>query len=144
MTPWPVQSSMLIKKMSARMDSLHELLAFLTGLAEEKGFSKDTQNRIALVAEEALVNVFSHAYTDGAGEVELRCEAPHDPALTVEIRDMGLSFNPLERIMPDVEVSLDDRRVGGMGVLLIRRMADAVAYRREESTNVLTLTFINR
>jgi anti-sigma regulatory factor (Ser/Thr protein kinase) len=135
---------MLIKKMSARMDSLHELLTFLMDLAEKKGFSKDTQNRIALTAEEALVNVFAHAYKNGSGEVELRCPALDDPLLTFEIRDAGVSFNPLERFEPDVKAGLAERRVGGMGVLLIRRMADAVAYRREGNINILTLTFANR
>jgi anti-sigma regulatory factor (Ser/Thr protein kinase) len=135
---------MLIKKMSARIDSLHELLAFLANLAKKNGFSKDTQNRIELVAEEVLVNVFSHAYKDASGEVEVRCFDPDGSSLTFEIRDAGVSFNPLERIEPDVKAGLDERRVGGMGVLLIRRMADAVAYRREGNTNILTLTFANR
>ena len=135
---------MLIKKMSARMDSLHELLAFLMNLAEKNGFSEDTQNRIALAAEEALVNVFSHAYRDASGDVEVRCFPPDGSSLTFEIRDAGVSFNPLERSEPDIKAGLDERRVGGMGVLIVRRMADVVAYRRESDNNILTLTFTNR
>jgi serine/threonine-protein kinase RsbW len=135
---------MLIKKMPARVENLHELLAFITARAGKKGFSKDTLNRIELVAEEALFNVFAHAYKQSAGDVEVRYPAPDDPALTIEIRDMGVAFNPFERTEPDLQADLAGRKIGGMGVFLIRKMTDQVTYRREGESNILTLTFLNR
>jgi len=133
-----------MKKMPARVESLHELLTFIRTEAKKRGFSEDALNRIELVAEEALVNVFVHGYTQNQGQVEVRCLVEDDPALTIEIRDAGVSFDPLSLADPDVESDLTKRKIGGMGVFLIRKMTDRVAYRREGDINILSMTFLNR
>ena len=58
---------MIMKKMPARVESLHELLTFIRAEAKKRGFSESALNRIELVAEEALVNVFVHGYAKGQG-----------------------------------------------------------------------------
>jgi len=135
---------MLMKKMPARVESLHELLTFIRTEAKKRGFSEEALNRIELVAEEALVNVFVHGYTQNQGQVEVRCLVEDDPALTIEIRDAGVSFDPLSLAAPDVESDLTKRKIVGMGVFLIRKMTDRVAYRREGDINILSMTFLNR
>lgn len=135
---------MPIKQMPARVESLHELLTFIRTEAKKRGFSEGTLQRIELVAEEALVNVFVHGYPRNPGQVEVRCVVADDPSLTIEIRDTGVSFDPLSLANPDVESDLTKRKIGGMGVFLIRKMTDRVAYRREGDSNILTMTFVNR
>jgi serine/threonine-protein kinase RsbW len=136
---------MLAKTVPARMDSLQELLAFISASAEKKGFSKDVLNRMQLAAEEALVNVFLHAYAGRAdGQVEVRLIETGGPALGVEIRDQGIPFDPLSLDEPDVEADISERKIGGMGVFFIRKLADEVRYGREGDTNILDLTFFNR
>lgn len=135
---------MLMKKMPARVESLHELLTFIRAEAKKIGFAEATLNRIELVAEEALVNVFVHGYAESSGQVEVRCIVTHDPALTIEIHDKGVFFNPLSLADPDVAADLSERKIGGMGVFFIRKMTDAVAYKREGDTNILSMTFKNR
>ncbi len=136
--------SMLIKQMPARVESLHELLTFIRTEAKKREFSENALNRIDLVVEEALVNVFVHGYAQDQGQVEVRCLISDDPSLMIEIRDKGVSFDPLSLADPDVEADISKRKIGGMGVFFIRKMADKVAYRREGDSNVLTMTFLNR
>ncbi|MEN6469328.1 MAG: ATP-binding protein [Smithella sp.] len=135
---------MLIKQMPARVESLHELLTFIRTEAKKREFSENALNRIDLVVEEALVNVFVHGYAQDQGQVEVRCLISDDPSLMIEIRDKGVSFDPLSLADPDVEADISKRKIGGMGVFFIRKMADKVAYRREGDSNVLTMTFLNR
>ena len=135
---------MLIKQMPARVESLHDLLDFIITEAGKKGFSEDARHRIELVAEEALVNVFVHGYAQSQGQVEVRCLNSDDPALTIEVRDSGVSFNPLSLADPDMQSDLTKRKIGGMGVFLIRKMTDHVSYRREGDSNILTMTFLKR
>lgn len=135
---------MLIKQMPARVESLHDLLTFITAEAKKKGFSEDARQRIELVAEEALVNVFVHGYAQDPGQVEVRCLDSDDTALTIEVRDTGVSFNPLSLADPDMQPDLASRKIGGMGVFLIRKMTEGVDYRREGDSNILTMTFHNR
>ena len=94
--------------------------------------------------EEALVNVFVHGYTQHQGQVEVRCLDSDDSSLTIEIIDTGVSFNPLSLADPDLQPDLNARKIGGMGVFLIRKMTDGVAYRREGDNNILTMTVLNR
>lgn len=140
----PLKLPMLIKKMPARVESLHELLTFIRTEAKKKGFSDEMLGRIELVAEEALVNVFVHGYAEKSGQVEVHCLVEDDPALTIEIHDQGIDFNPLSLSDPDVGADLTGRKIGGMGVFFIRKMTDQVLYRRENNSNILTLTFRNR
>jgi anti-sigma regulatory factor (Ser/Thr protein kinase) len=135
---------MLIKKMPARVESLHDLVTFITDEAKKKGFSEDARHRIELVLEEALVNVFVHGYTQHQGQVEVRCLDSDNSSLTIEIIDTGVSFNPLSLADPDLQPDLTTRKIGGMGVFLIRKMTDGVAYRREGNNNILTMTVLNR
>jgi anti-sigma regulatory factor (Ser/Thr protein kinase) len=135
---------MSTKQMPARMESLRDLTAFIAARAAETGLSKDTQHRVELVMEEVLVNVIRHAYPSDSGDIELRFTAGEGPELTIEITDTGIPFDPLQKIAPDVGADLDERKVGGLGVLLIQRMTDRLAYRRDHNRNKLTLTFFNR
>lgn len=136
---------MLIKQMPARVESLHELLTFIRNEGKQRGLSDDTLNRIELVAEEALVNVFVHGYASpGEGQVDVRCLGADNPTLTIEIRDKGIAFDPLSIADPDIESDIAKRKIGGMGVFLIRKMTDHVSYRRDADSNILTMSFSNR
>ena len=136
---------MLTKTVPARLDSLHEILAFISEYAKEQGFKEDALNRIQLVAEEALVNVFHYAYAHReAGQVEVRLMEKDGPVLEVEIRDRGIPFDPLSVGEPDLNADIPKRKIGGMGIFFVRKMADEVRYRREADTNILSLTFFNR
>jgi len=88
--------------------------------------------------------VFVHGYAQNRGKVEVRCLVSDDPALTIEIHDTGVAFDPLSLAEPDIQSDLTKRKIGGMGVFFIRKMTDKVAYRREGDRNILTMTFLNR
>jgi anti-sigma regulatory factor (Ser/Thr protein kinase) len=135
---------MRIKKMPASLSNLHELMAFITDRAQETGLAAETINRMELVSEEALVNVIKHAYGSRSGEVEVRLKAGDGPSLSVEIRDTGDAFDPLQKPDPDTNAALDDRSVGGLGIFMRRKMADRLAYRRDQKQNVLPMTFFDR
>lgn len=93
---------------------------------------------VNLALEEVVSNVIAHGYDDAAAHrigVELRALGD---AVEVAVEDDGRPFNPLTAAAPDVEVSLDERDVGGLGVLLVRKLMDDVTYERVADRNVLT------
>lgn len=128
----------------AKMERLHELLEFIDAGAIASGFSDNARNRIRLAAEEALVNVILHAYPGAEGPVEVSWTKTEGPALTIEIRDGGVRFDPLAVKDPDTEADLEDRKIGGLGIFFMREVADAMSYRRESENNVLILIFRER
>ena len=67
--------------------------------------------------------------------------ASEEDALTIDIIDDGLPFNPLtEGPSVDVNAPIEERRIGGLGIHLVRSMMDDLSYRRENGKNHLTLT----
>ncbi len=92
-----------------------------------------------VTAEEVLVNIAKHAYggrPGGEAGVELRL-LPEE--IQIRFEDTGPPFNPLEEPVPDVEAPIATRRVGGLGIFLVRQLAGRCEYGREGSTNVLTV-----
>ena len=124
---------------SAKLENLGAMLDLIRNGAEQQGFSKKDVNKILVAAEEALVNVISHAYPDGAGNVEIKCEAGGAEGLVIEIMDWGIPFDPLSLPTPDTNAPAEKRNIGGLGVHIMRNIMDEVSYKREENRNVLTL-----
>jgi serine/threonine-protein kinase RsbW len=93
-----------------------------------------------LALEEIFMNLVMHGAPAGrVPRVEVSLDLC-DGCLTLMIEDDGPSFDPLSLAAPDVTASLEKRRVGGLGVYLVRQMMDAVSYRRLGGRNQLSMT----
>lgn len=125
----------------ADIHGLHEMLQYINRKAVEAGCSGYASRQIELASEEALVNIIRYAYDNQTdGEVEIECLSPEPGALTIVLRDRGVPFNPLEGVEEvDPKAPLEQRSIGGLGVFLIRRLMDSVAYSYEGGVNILTL-----
>jgi len=93
-----------------------------------------------LALEEIFMNVVMHGSSAGRVPQVKVSLALSDGCLTLMIEDDGPSFDPLSLAAPDVTASLEERRVGGLGVFLVRQMMDAVIYQRLEGRNQLSMT----
>lgn len=104
-----------------------------------RGLEMETALEVRLVAEEVLTNFvkYAHAATDDS-EMALRLTASTD-AVRLEFRDEGVPFNPLEAPLPDLTSALEERGIGGLGILLVKTLVDDATYVREGGANVLVL-----
>jgi len=125
----------------ATLDRLDDMVAFILDFATQQGFDQAVVMKVRLAAEEVLVNIINHAYPDGAGSIHIACAPGGDGSsgLTLEIRDTGLPFNPLEKEEPDVSLPMEEREIGGLGIFLTRKVMDDIQYRREGDANILKL-----
>ncbi len=125
----------------ATLDRLDDMVAFILDFATHQGFDQAVVMKVRLAAEEVLVNIINHAYPDGAGSIHIACAPGGDGSsgLTLEIRDTGLPFNPLEKEEPDVSLPMEEREIGGLGIFLTRKVMDDIQYRREGDANILKL-----
>ena len=103
---------------------------------------------IHLVIEELVVNVANYAYppvaNDSKSPVEDYLDVDillHDENLTLRFRDGGMPFNPLELPPPDLSLPMSERKKGGLGICLVRKEADDIAYEYKGGENVLTVSF---
>jgi serine/threonine-protein kinase RsbW len=113
---------------------------FVTRAAGAAGLSADAVYAVEMAVDEACTNIIEHAYGgEGRGEIECTCRVNTDK-LTVTLRDRGCPFDPSSVPEPDVNAALQDRREGGLGLYLIRRLMDEVHFEfTSDSGNVLTM-----
>jgi len=123
----------------AKIDRLYDAQAFVEGLMEEAGFSMRMTGQISLVIEEIFVNIASHAYSPGEGDVVVRFTAENDRSAVLEFEDGGKPYNPLEKENPDTSLTAEEREVGGLGIFLFKSIMDETVYRFENGRNILTL-----
>lgn len=93
-----------------------------------------------LMLDELLTNVATHGYQGQGGPVtiQLRFDAP--ATLNAVLRDEGPAFDPTTLVAADVEASLEDRHIGGLGVHLVKKLADRFGYRRDGAVNEVSLS----
>ena len=94
---------------------------------------------ICLAVEEILMNIISYAYQD---ELEHKIEVKwwlEDENICLEISDDGIEFDPLSLPKPDLEASVEERKIGGLGIYFVRQLMQEVKYRRENERNILLL-----
>ena len=117
-------------------------MEFVSTFAKGQGYPQKRIQEIGLATEEALVNIFNYAYPDDPkGEVEVRCKMEDDNNLFIDLLDTGIPFKFDSISAPDLDATITSRLVGGLGVFLIKKMANDVQYRREGEMNILTMLF---
>jgi len=92
-----------------------------------------------LALEEAVSNVMLYAYTDHAPHTILVRLTLDDTAVRVAIEDDGVAFNPLDAPAPDLDVPIEQRQIGGLGIFFVQELMDEVTYARRDGKNILQL-----
>ena len=124
-------------KIPAKLENLQKMFDYIREASSRQGFAEEQINKIQLACEEALVNVISYAYPSKNGDLEIICNNK-ESSLEIVIIDRGIPFDPLSIPAPDILLPLEQRKIGGLGIFMIRELMDAVAYKRDGNRNVLT------
>lgn len=128
------------KRFNPIKDKSSEIIEFLMSSPDIPD-DEVLQFKLRLSIEEAVENVVRYAYDGGIGWLEAGTSLDQNSlVLTIELRDAGVPFNPLEKEDPDVTLSADERKIGGLGIFLCKKMMDSIDYRYEDGNNVLTMT----
>jgi anti-sigma regulatory factor (Ser/Thr protein kinase)/HAMP domain-containing protein len=134
-------AAMKEKVFSARKDTLPEVMAFAEECLDYFECPMKSSMAICVAVEEVFVNIASYAYGDGTGEASL-CFVfdEKERLMTLEFKDGGIPFDPLQRDEPDITLSAADREIGGLGIFITKKTMDSVSYRYENGKNILTMT----
>lgn len=131
-------NEMAILKMDLKSE-LAEIARFTHALSDFSTFHGLSEKEIfqsTLVMDELLTNVISYSEAQ-----HIHVEAAYkDKGLTLKIEDDGNAYNPLEEtVMPDLDAPLEERKIGGLGVHITKKMMDDVHYEYKDGLNILTL-----
>ncbi len=126
------------KEFNANTKELNNVISYLDDYLNKNNISKKIVNQLELVIEELFVNICNYAYEGKSGYFKITLEN-NDNKIIITLEDEGIKFNPLEKEEPDTTLSIEERNVGGLGILLAKKNLDNIKYRREDNKNILIL-----
>lgn len=116
-----------------------ELNQFVQSVTEELQFDNALSKRIKLAVEEVVVNIMDYAYVaDIKGQLKVEAMA-NDKRLRFVFTDSGRPFDPTSVSRADTTLTVEDRPIGGLGILLVRNLMDTINYERIDGQNVLRI-----
>jgi serine/threonine-protein kinase RsbW len=123
-----------------KVEELQVLAERIEQLGDKWDLPMPLTMNLNLVLEEAVSNVIFYAFPDG-GTHNIEILVSNDGnELTLKIVDDGIPFDPTSVQQPDVNLPVEERSIGGLGIFLISKIMDHVSYCREQEKNILTAT----
>ncbi|MEN6602287.1 MAG: ATP-binding protein [Bryobacteraceae bacterium] len=127
-------------RLDADLAELERLTGWLDTFCESHGVDDAMHYHINVAVEEVVINAIKHGRCHPqAGAIEVNLTLAGDE-LQIEVIDTGVSFNPLELPPPELDADIAKRKIGGLGVHLVRSLMNRVEYERLEGRNRLRLT----
>lgn len=116
--------------------STDAVIGFTNMIKSRLGVVPKIGNRVSIAIDEIYANILNHSKATFASI----SHSIKDGKLYLRFEDNGIPYNPLDAPEPDITLSADERRIGGLGILLVRKMTESMEYSREGDRNILTLT----
>lgn len=126
-------------RLPSSLASLSRLHDTVVQFCQRHAIHADTEFKIDLALDEVFTNIVRYGYDDPqAHEIVVRFKGGRD-SVRISVEDDGRPFNPLLAPEVDVNAALSERRAGGLGIHLVRRLLDQVRYQRRPAGNRLIL-----
>ena len=101
-------------------------------------FSTAVHMDLEIAVEEIFLNVASYAYAPESGQITIEAEAD-EQGIVIRFMDSGIPFDPLQTPEPDVDAPWQERRIGGLGLFMVKQRMDAMAYEYRDGHNILSI-----
>jgi anti-sigma regulatory factor (Ser/Thr protein kinase) len=122
-----------------KIENLNKLAEFIENFGEEHELSPKNIFELNLILDELITNIISYAYEDDSDHaIELDINKEKDE-LKIQLIDDGKEFNPLEKEEVKLDQDLDERKIGGLGIHIVKEKTDEIKYKRESNKNILML-----
>ena len=124
----------------AVVENLDEVLGFVDGLLQEHGCSSQEMIQIDVAVEEIYVNIAHYAYGNEVGKATITASFDSSSRdFTLVFEDSGMRFDPLAKEDPDISIPAEQRKIGGLGIFMVKKSMDEVRYEYRDGKNILTI-----
>lgn len=125
---------------NAAIDDIPAVTAFVEEELEKLDCSMKTVVQMNVAIDEIYSNIVKYAYGDKTGPVTVTLTTDDDPkAVYLHFEDEGIPYNPVTKEDPDVTLSAEERKIGGLGIFVVKKTMDDMKYRYENEKNILTI-----
>lgn len=124
----------------ATVDNLNKVTLFVEEALEESGCPMKAQMQINIAIDEIFSNISYYAYQPNTGDVTVQLEISEEPAeVTITFIDQGIPYDPLSQEEPDTTLSADERKIGGLGIFMVKKSMDDLSYEYKDGKNILKM-----
>jgi anti-sigma regulatory factor (Ser/Thr protein kinase) len=123
-----------------KIDELRKLYELLDQIQAEWQIGQDIAFNVNLVFDELVSNAIYYSFDDGEEHDIEVILGNHDGKIVITIIYGGKEFNPLDAPEPDIDSSVEDRKIGGLGIYLVRNLMDSMEYKRENNQNIIVIS----
>lgn len=124
---------------SCQTSALANLRAFIQSSLENYALSEIDRHQVTLAVEEVCANLIIHSHgCNPKDQIHLEIKDSEEK-LIVEISDQGEAFNLLEYEMPDIQKVMVEKRKGGLGIILVRKIMDEIEFESKDGVNTCRL-----
>lgn len=124
----------------ATVDNLNKVTSFVEEALEESGCPMKAQMQINIAIDEIFSNISYYAYQPNTGDVTVQLEISEEPAeVTITFIDQGIPYDPLSQEEPDTALSADERKIGGLGIFMVKKSMDDLSYEYKDGKNILKM-----
>lgn len=124
-----------VLKIQPDADSMPKALDFVENVLTEADVPLKVVMKMNIVVDEIFSNIIQYS---GASQAEIEC-CVHDHHVTLVFTDNGSPYNPLEAEEPDTALAAEDRKIGGLGIFMVKKTMDHVTYAYRDGLNELVL-----
>ena len=123
----------------AELDNLEKVLDFIHEELARRLCPISAQNQLDIAMEELYVNICNYAYGDGTGDCRVDYVYNTNPnSITVSLADWGAPFDPLRKEDPEKPSSIQEAKIGGLGIFLAKNLTEDITYLRDGDMNVIS------
>ena len=129
----------LTLRVENRMDCWPQMRTALHEYGLCAGLDLRTLKKTEVAIEEAVVNIVNYSQATWM-ELKVKGERLKVKGLEITLSDNGIAFDPTKQAEVDTDQVTAERQIGGLGIALLRKIADEVRYERTNDINALTIT----
>ena len=131
--------------MPATIDNIVPVTDFVNHRLAALDCPSQVRIQLDVAIDEIFGNIARYAYTPEVGTATVRMEVEEHPlAVVLTFMDRGKPYDPLAAPPPDVTLSAKERRIGGLGVFIVKKKMDSMHYEYRDGMNVLTVRKVLR
>ena len=127
-------------RIDATIENIDAVTDFVNEQLEALDCPMKAQMQIDIAIDELFGNIAHYAYAPAVGEATVRVEATEDPrAVVITFIDEGVPYDPLAKEDPDTTLSVEERKIGGLGIYMVKKSMDDITYEYKDGQNILSI-----
>ncbi len=124
----------------AKVENIDAVTNFVNAELEALDCPLKAQMQIDVAIDELFGNISNYAYNPDVGPATVRVEVTEDPlAVVITFIDGGVPYDPLSKADPNISLSAEEREIGGLGIFLVKKTMDDIAYEYKDGKNILKI-----